>query len=282
MAAAAAEPLLRHLTTTSTAPPGGYTTPHAPAPAETLPPINFNYAALQETMTAFTRRFDTFLSTSRRRVLDERNSFKGRVAEVGDQSSACERGIVALEEKAKGHGSTLEGQVAERGEMEAQISSLSEERDARVAMVQKLRSQLSGTKGEINTRKAALRKEENYLEGMRGADSRELEFWEGTLGLRIEGAGSDDRVRFCFTGLRPQKWGNGWKEGMMAMQDGGRGEREAHLTLDLSRGSWEVLECRPKLEQEDLEGCLRCVREGEDLRGFLRGVKGLFLRDLGA
>lgn len=56
---------------------------HAPSMADTLPStIDFGFEGLRAHMTAFTQRFDDFIERGRRRVLEERNAYRGRVGEI--------------------------------------------------------------------------------------------------------------------------------------------------------------------------------------------------------
>lgn len=55
---------------------------HAPSMADSLPSINFGFDNLRAHMAQFTQRFDEFIERGRQRVLDERNSYRGMVAEA--------------------------------------------------------------------------------------------------------------------------------------------------------------------------------------------------------
>lgn len=54
----------------------------APSMADQLPSINFGFDDLRSRMNQFTARFDAFIETGRRRVLEERNQFRMNVAEL--------------------------------------------------------------------------------------------------------------------------------------------------------------------------------------------------------
>lgn len=56
---------------------------HAPSMADTLPTtIDFGFDGLRSHMAAFTQRFDEFIERGRRRVLEERNAYRGRAGEM--------------------------------------------------------------------------------------------------------------------------------------------------------------------------------------------------------
>ena len=54
----------------------------APSMADQLPSINFGFDDLRSRMNQFTARFDAFIETGRRRVLEERNQFRMNIAEL--------------------------------------------------------------------------------------------------------------------------------------------------------------------------------------------------------
>lgn len=58
----------------------GYAAAHSMA--DTLPSVNFDFDNLREHMALFTARFDDFIETGRRRVLEDRNKFRVNVAEI--------------------------------------------------------------------------------------------------------------------------------------------------------------------------------------------------------
>ena len=54
----------------------------APSMADSLPSIEFGFEDLRQRMASFTDRFDDFIAKGRKRVLEERNQFRGNVAEL--------------------------------------------------------------------------------------------------------------------------------------------------------------------------------------------------------
>ena len=47
-----------------------------------LPRVDLNFEDLRQRMSAFTAKFDAFIEKGRKRVLEERNSFRGRLGEL--------------------------------------------------------------------------------------------------------------------------------------------------------------------------------------------------------
>jgi hypothetical protein len=52
-------------------------------PLTQLPSVDFNFEELRQRMAAFTVKFDAFIQKGQKRVLEERNEFRGRLAELG-------------------------------------------------------------------------------------------------------------------------------------------------------------------------------------------------------
>jgi hypothetical protein len=51
-------------------------------PLTQLPRVDFNFEDLRQRMSAFTVKFDAFIEKGRKRVLEERNEFRGRLGEL--------------------------------------------------------------------------------------------------------------------------------------------------------------------------------------------------------
>jgi hypothetical protein len=47
-----------------------------------LPRVDFNFEDLRQRMSTFTAKFDAFIEKGRKRVLEERNGFRGRLGEL--------------------------------------------------------------------------------------------------------------------------------------------------------------------------------------------------------
>ena len=50
--------------------------------ADTLPSVNFGFDNLRERMAQFTARFDDFIEKGRKKVLEDRNEYRTRIAEL--------------------------------------------------------------------------------------------------------------------------------------------------------------------------------------------------------
>lgn len=246
-----------------------------------LPSLNLGFDELRARMNSFTQRFDDFIEQGRRRVLEERNQFRMRLAQVHgtqnnkspplnphkltrralpDEQEATRRAIASLDTKSAAHDSALAAHAAEADEMHAAIATLTATRDARTANISALRARVADARADIAARRAAQREHATAVAAQRAQDVPELERWEAALGLRIEATGAVDRVRFVFDCR------------------GGEGGR---FELDMAGRGYEVVACRPVLEAERVREVVGRMLEGEDLGGFLKGMRALFVEEMG-
>ncbi|ORY09602.1 chromosome segregation protein Spc25-domain-containing protein [Clohesyomyces aquaticus] len=235
----------------------------APSMADQLPSINFGFDDLRSRMNQFTARFDDFIEKGRKRVLEERNQFRMNVGEIQEDQRMKKRDIEILTLKQTQHSQTLAKESAETSEMHAAISTLTVQRDERLAHRDALKSQMSEVQKAISARREAQLKHRRYLDGQSRYNEPELEFWESYLGLRIEGLGKEDRLKFAYTNVCEREW-----------------EREAWFELDTSEREYKVLEYRPKVEREEVDRVLERLNETRDLAAFLKGMRELFVEAL--
>lgn len=91
----------------------------------------------------------------------------------------------------------------------------------------------------------------------------ELRFWEHCLGLRIEGTGVDDQLRFVY-----------------ACVDEREPEKEVWFELNMSGRDFEVVDTKPRLEKESVEEVQNRLHDTKELGAFLKSMRNLFLRAL--
>lgn len=168
--------------------------------------------------------------------------------------------IEILQIKTTTHQHTLAKEAAETDEMTTAISALSAQRDAHLATKTSLLDQISQTQSLIDAKLAQQRAHAMHLSSQSRHDIPELEFWMSNLGLRLEGVGRSDRLKFVFTHVDERDW-----------------TREAWFELNLERRDYEVLEMRPKLEAERVERVVEKVNEMRELGVLLKGMRELFV-----
>lgn len=145
--------------------------------------------------------------------------------------------------------------------MHAAIASITAQRDARAHDRDHLRGEIASTKKQIAQKVAAQQQHGKDLDAQARFNAPELNFWTEYLCLRIEGAGSVDRLKFVFTHVDERDW-----------------QQEAWFELDTQRRDYAVTAARPKLETEDVERCLARLNDTRDLGKFLGSMRGLFVK----
>lgn len=173
------------------------------------------------------------------------------------------RDIEILTLKQQQHSQTLSKESAETAEMHSQITTLTSQRDSLLSSRETLQSQINEVQKAISARREAQLKHRRYLDGQTRFNEPELEFWENYLGLRIDGLGKEDRLKFVYTNVCEREW-----------------EREAWFELDTSEREYKVRETLPKIEREGIDRVLDRLNETRDLAAFLKGMRELFVEAL--
>lgn len=167
--------------------------------------------------------------------------------------------IEILSSKASTHQQMLSKEAAETNEMQAAIASLTAQRDAQLATRESLKQQIAETQKQIEARLAAQRKHAQHVNSQSRYNIPELEFWNSTLSLTVEGAGLDDRLKFIYTHIDERDW-----------------TREVWFELDMSKRDYEIPYCKPKLDKEQVERVIEKCNEGRGMQILLKGMRDLF------
>ncbi|KAL9011210.1 MAG: hypothetical protein Q9173_003925 [Seirophora scorigena] len=233
-------------------------TADAPSMADSLPNINFGFDDLRDRMARFTEKFDTFIATGRRQVLEERNRFRINVAELQEDQRLRKKEIETLAQKSSSHAQAVEKEAAETAEMHAAIASITQQRDARAQHRDRIRSEIASIRKQIAQRVTAQQEYTKEVDAHAQSNGPELDFWQSYLGMRIDGVGMADRLKFVFSCVDERNW-----------------EREAWFELDMGRSDYQVVNVKPKVEPEGVERCLQRLNENRDLGQFLKAMRGL-------
>ncbi len=173
--------------------------------------------------------------------------------------------IEILQIKTSNHQQTLAKEAAEANEMNAAVAALESQRDAHLATRSAIQAQIAETQTAIDSKLTQQRAHAAHLSTQTRHDIPELDFWTNNLGLRIEGAGVNDRLKFIFTHLDERDW-----------------TREAWFELNTARRDYEVIGCKPKLESERVERVVEKINETRELGVLLKGMRELFVEALKA
>jgi kinetochore protein Spc25 len=168
--------------------------------------------------------------------------------------------IEILSSKTDSHQQTLAKEAAETQEIQSMIATLSAQRDSHLSTKEYLKQRIKDTQKQIDARLAAQKAHAQYIEEQTKFNIPELDFYESTLCLAIEGAGQVDRLKFTYTHIDDRDW-----------------TREAFFELDMSKRDYEIVYCKPKLEKEQIERVVDRLNETRGLRTCLKEIRDLFV-----
>ncbi|TKA72061.1 hypothetical protein B0A55_06666 [Friedmanniomyces simplex] len=234
---------------------------HVPSMVDTLPSIDFGFNDLRERMAQFTVRFDDFIARGQKRVLDERSAFRMSVAELEESQRHKEQSILALESKSSTHAHTLAKEAAETEEMHAAIHSLAAQKEEHLARRDALKAEIADAQAAIKQRREAQAAHQRSLDAQARHNIPELRFWEHCLGLRIEGTGVEDCLRFVFLCV-----------------DERDAERECWFELQMGGREYEVGATKPKLDRDEVDEAQEKLNERRELGGLLKSMRRLFVQ----
>ena len=173
--------------------------------------------------------------------------------------------IELLHQKSTSHAHTLAREAAETAEMSSAINDLTAQRDSRASHRDALRAEIAAHKKLMDQRLKAQRQHASYLDKQERHNGPELAFFEEYLGLRIEGAGQVDHLRFIFSAIDERDW-----------------NREAWFELNTEGKDYKVEMTRPKVEEGKVGACLDRLNESGDLGlgPFLQEMRELLMESM--
>lgn len=160
---------------------------------------------------------------------------------------------------------TLAKEAAEAREIQEAVASLKDQKENHEQTRDSLKAQIAKTQREIDARLAAQRAHAAQLDAQARFNLPELDFWVDNLGLKIEGAGKSDHLKFVYTCVDERDW-----------------SREAWFELVTEARDYDVRSCRPRLEREKVERVLDKVNETRELAVLLKGMRELFVEAMKA
>ena len=246
-----------------------------PSLADSLPSVAFGFDDLRDRMSHFTSRFDEFISTGRRRVLESRNRFRINVADIHEHSRATQQKLDNLAQQSHTHASNIGREAAETVELQEAIGKLNIQKEERAIVKQKLLADIREVQGEIAVSQKEQKVYEERTEEQRRLNGPELRFWTDNLCMRIEACNDSsgksaklqstvDRLKVVFTHVDEVQW-----------------EKEYWFDLEMSGGTgagYNVGMTKPKLEREEIERVLEVMNTSCNLAKFLGGMRSLFVK----
>ncbi|SMQ46359.1 unnamed protein product [Zymoseptoria tritici ST99CH_3D7] len=228
--------------------------------ADTLPTIDFNFNDLRERMQQFTVRFDDFIERGRKKVLEERNAFRMNIADQADQQRQRKQAITELESKSSSHAHIIAKETQETDEMREAIRSLTSQKEEHVARRDQLKTEIASTQSAIRQLRDAQAAHQRSLDAQAKHNVPELRFWETCLGMRLDGTGVDDRLKFVFVSI-----------------DDRDTERECWFELNIDGSRYEVASTKPRLNRDDVDAVQDRLNESNDLGPFLKTMRAMFV-----
>lgn len=222
----------------------------------TQPKLNFE--SVKRRMETFQARFDEYISRDRQEVLDARNEFTKSISEHKETQKALLAEIDELRQKEVDLSKARAKDQKELEESRSAIATYSSKREEMVEANRQLQEQISAARQQIQELRDEQMKQKQSLNTQTSLNGPELEFWERTLGLRIEGA-DEDFIKFVFTQIDPND-----------------GDSEYSVKLDLREHDYAVSETVPDVDQAELNKALASLNESRRLNVFLRDVRRLF------
>jgi kinetochore protein Spc25, fungi type len=169
--------------------------------------------------------------------------------------------IESAHHKAQTLTKTVAKDAEEAADARNEIETVTARRDELLERKEALSSELGSLQNTLAARRDAQAKHAKYLHSQARWNGPELQFWEDYLCMRIDGAGMEDRLKFVFTHVCEKEW-----------------EREAWFELDTSDREYRVLKTWPKVEREEVEGCLEKLNEGRELGPFFKSMREIFVK----
>jgi len=144
--------------------------------------------------------------------------------------------------------------------MHQAIDELNSRREDHLARRDDLRAQIAEIQNAISKRRQAQLQHQKQLDGQARHNGPELQFWEASLCLRIDGTGYEDHLKFVFTHVDEKHW-----------------EKECWFELSMATSEYDVLETQPALEKDSLQAVLERLNDSRELASFLKTMRSLFV-----
>ena len=247
-----------------------------PSVADSLPSIAFGFDDLRARMSQFTSRFDDFINTGRKDVLEARNQFRINVAEIHEQSHLTQQKLENLAQQSSTHEANIGREAAETAELREAVTNLTNRKEASASVKQRLQAGIREIQSKIEARQQEQRAYDERMEEQRRLNGPELRFWTDNLCMKIEACNepngrmartnnsSTDRLKIIFTHVDEANW-----------------EKECWFELEMSGGAsggYNVGLTKPKLEREEIGRVLELMNTNSNLAKFLAGMRSLFTK----
>lgn len=177
-----------------------------------------------------------------------------------DQQRHRKQAISELESKSSSHAHTVAKEAQETDEMHEAIRSLTIQKEEHIARRDQLKAEIESTQAAIKQRRDAQAAHQRSLDAQARHNVPELRFWETCLGMRMEGTGIDDCLKFVFVCI-----------------DERDAERECWFELQIGGREYEVASTKPRLNRDEVDTAQDALNEAKELGPFLKSMRALFV-----
>ncbi|KAK9459420.1 chromosome segregation protein Spc25-domain-containing protein [Lipomyces oligophaga] len=220
-----------------------------------IPQFSFDFTKLCQKMDNFQARFDEYIASERKRVLEERNRFDKQIQDGKEQEQKMITQIDYYRKKEDDICQEITREQQEIKDTEKSIESFDSQKRELTLQLEAIMKQISEVQMQNERRRNERSQERARILQQTSLNVPELEFWEKYLGLRIE-AVHDDHLKFVFTLVDDSNW-----------------DKEYYAVVDLSCHDYQVPESQPELATEVLEPILARLNSSREFGRFLKEIR---------
>ncbi|ANB15157.1 kinetochore protein Spc25 [Sugiyamaella lignohabitans] len=223
-----------------------------------VPSLIVNFGELQNRMDNFRSQFDEYLSSNKEKIVESKNEFNLTLSKNKETEKSLLAEIESLHQKDVENAKLRAKEQEELEETNRAIRDYSLKREQMTETQKTLEKQISELRQSILKMKESHSKIKQTIIQESSKNQPELELWESTLGVSIEGV-SDDVIGFKFTNIDPNA-----------------ADREFSCVMDLSERDYKVLSTSPALNGLIVDQALTSLNSSRKLSLFLRDIRKAF------
>jgi kinetochore protein Spc25 len=175
-----------------------------------------------------------------------------------DQRRQRKQAIAESESKSSNHAHILAKESQEKEEMQDAIQSLTAQREDHLAQRDQTKAEIASVQATVRQRREAQAAHQRSLDSQARHNVPELRFWETCLGLRIEGTGVEDQLKFVFLNMDERDL-----------------DRQCWFELQMGGREWAVVAAKPRLDRDSVSAVQGRFNETRQLGELFKGMRKL-------
>jgi kinetochore protein Spc25, fungi type len=227
--------------------------------APPIPTFEFKFDEILTRMGDYQSQFDSYISQSRKLLIEKKQQFQRAYRENEQQIELLKVEIESYNNLALQNAENKAIALDELEESKNAIINYTAKRDQMTESFNSLQAEIGHIRQEVQKKHDQLAKEKQGIESQIATDQPEVQMWESTLGLRIEGVNRDDFIKFVFSLIDPSDEA-----------------REYSIVLDLRDYLYRIAECIPPLPQAEADRALQQLNDTRELKLFLKTIRNSF------